>query len=209
MRPWPLSRSLAPQPLGRPCIPAELDAYSLQTLLGGRFSWVDSLALHLDYHRSSKTLCPFAFPSAYAAQLRDRSGAIFDFASVERWDAPGPRATADDMPIFLRKCSCRSACSLPSRSSPADSSPAYSALLQPPFLVPTPYYPSSIPRRHSEAKSRECPATDHLLFRAQLPRVVQKSRAFSLGAERRDLVRDRRDTLQFWTFCLVAFIGGD
>lgn len=50
--------------------PEEMNASLLQTLLHVRFRWVDCLALHLDYDKSTQTLSLFRYPSLCAAMLK-------------------------------------------------------------------------------------------------------------------------------------------
>ena len=80
--------------------PNEVNAYSLQTLLGVRFRWVDSIALYPAYDKSSHKFSMFCFPSICASQLESRSGAIFAFASTER-NGLDPRADEDDIAHLL------------------------------------------------------------------------------------------------------------
>ncbi|KAK4101019.1 hypothetical protein N658DRAFT_567046 [Parathielavia hyrcaniae] len=82
--------------------PSELNAYLLHALLRVRFRWVDSLALHLDYDRSTRTLSLFSFPSICISQLRERSGTIFAFASTELQPAD-PRADENDIAHLLEE----------------------------------------------------------------------------------------------------------
>jgi hypothetical protein len=69
----------------QPLIPTETNAYLLDRLLRVQVRWVDSLARHLDYDKSSRTLSLFRRPSARVAMLRfgATGAAIFAFASDE------------------------------------------------------------------------------------------------------------------------------
>lgn len=199
-----------------PLFPAELNAYTLHTLLGVRFRWVDSIALHLDYDRSSKTLCLFAFPSACAAQLRNRSGAIFAFASAEGRDAPDPRGDEDDIAHILEEVllSLRLlfAQSLKSRR-------LFRRVFSPeeaPFTRPDTLLPQLCSEKTLELGNGTWVPRDRRIYYAARDFPVLYERVELLAKELngvrpksvRDLLRDRRDTLQFWTFWLVAIIGG-
>ena len=199
-----------------PLFPAELNAYTLHTLLGVRFRWVDSIALHLDYDRSSKTLCLFAFPSACAAQLRNRSGAIFAFASAEGRDAPDPRGDEDDIAHILEEVllSLRMlfAQSLKSRR-------LFRRVFSPeeaPFTRPDTLLPQLCSEKTLELGNGTWVPRDRRIYYAARDFPVLYERVELLAKELngvrpksvRDLLRDRRDTLQFWTFWLVAIIGG-
>jgi hypothetical protein len=83
-----------------PLDPAETNAHLLLTLLHV-IRWVDSLALHLDYNRSSRTLSLFRFPSFRAAMLQSR-GPIFSFASLEKRSFD-PRTNEEDIAQFMRE----------------------------------------------------------------------------------------------------------
>ncbi|KAI1366327.1 hypothetical protein F5Y08DRAFT_135931 [Xylaria arbuscula] len=83
--------------------PQEINAYPLQTLQRVRFRWVDSLALHLDYDKSSRTLSLFEFPSMCASMLQNNnSDAILAFASIES-HAADPRGGREDILSFLQE----------------------------------------------------------------------------------------------------------
>ncbi|KAK7743148.1 hypothetical protein SLS53_004233 [Cytospora paraplurivora] len=82
--------------------PEEINAYLFEVLLHVRFRWVDCLALHLDYDKSTQTLSLFRYPSLCAAMLKRDPGTIFSFASVEQFSAD-PRADNTDIEAFLRE----------------------------------------------------------------------------------------------------------
>lgn len=195
--------------------PVELNAYLLHTLLDVRIRWVDTLALHLDYDKSTRTLCLFAFPSACASQLRDQSGAIFAFASTEGREAPDPRGDEDDVAQLLKEIllSFRLLFAQSRKSRQhfrRTFDPAKTPFAHPDTLLP--YICSEkilggdeiwIPRdRRIYYAARDFPV---LYQRVELL-ATELSRARPNSV--RDLLRDRRDTLQFWTFWLVAIIGG-
>src|SRR5271170_5287848 len=52
-----------------PINPAEMNAYLLYSFLKVNIRWVDTLALHLDYDKSSRTLSIFKYPSICAASI--------------------------------------------------------------------------------------------------------------------------------------------
>ncbi|KAJ6447146.1 hypothetical protein O9K51_01921 [Purpureocillium lavendulum] len=194
--------------------PTELNAHILHEILGVHFRWVDSLALHLDYDKSTHTLSLFAFPSQCVHMLYSR-GPIFAFASNEPDGAEDPRADADDIRDLLREvlmsyrllfAQCRKARKLFRRISSSDEIP----FSQPDALL-----------------SVLCVSKSHNLSAEYLPEdrpVYFIPRDFCMLSERLqlilrdlenvrpksmvDLVRDKRDTVQYWTFWLVAIIGG-
>ncbi|CAK7212518.1 hypothetical protein SEUCBS140593_001530 [Sporothrix eucalyptigena] len=152
--------------------PDQLNAYLLSTLMRVKFRWVDTLALHMDYDKSTRTLSLFSFPSICVAHLQARAivnmdnndgasaakppagGAIFAFSSLEVY-AADPRADEDDIAHFLQE-----------------------------VLVS---------------------------FRLLFGQSAKSRKVFREGAKPtsiRDLINDRRDTLQFWTFWFISVFGG-
>ncbi|KAI0387827.1 hypothetical protein F5Y04DRAFT_286805 [Hypomontagnella monticulosa] len=87
--------------LWTPIYPREVNAYVLHNILRVRFRWVDSLALHLDYDKTSRTLSLFEFPSVCVKALQER-GTIFAFAS-SGIDAVDPRADSEAIDSMLRE----------------------------------------------------------------------------------------------------------
>ncbi|KAJ5121671.1 uncharacterized protein N7515_009632 [Penicillium bovifimosum] len=85
----------------QPLHPDETNAYLLHVLLRVHIRWVDVLALHLDYDKSTRTLTLFRYPSFCAAMLRGR-GSIYAFSSIENASAD-PRAKEEDIEQFLRE----------------------------------------------------------------------------------------------------------
>ncbi|KAK0639178.1 hypothetical protein B0T16DRAFT_462878 [Cercophora newfieldiana] len=195
--------------------PVELNTYLLHTLLDVRFRWVDTLALHLDYDKSSRTLCLFAFPSACAAQLRDRSGAIFAFGSTEGRDAPDPRGDEDDIAQLLKEVllSFRLLFGQSSKSRRL-----FRHVFDPaktPFAHPDTLLPYLCSEKTLEGDEAWIPRDRRIYYAArdfpvlyQRVELLAKELSRARPATVRDLLRDRRDTLQFWTFWLVAIIGG-
>ena len=197
--------------------PSEVNAYLLYTLLGVRFCWVDSIAQHLDYDKPSRTLSIFSFPSICASQLESRSGAIFAFASTEK-NGVDPRADEDDIAHLLEEIllSYRllfGQCEKSRKLFRGVFSPANLPFPQPDTLL------------NVLCGQRQLTLdTSHTNFLPRDRRVYYAARDFPVLYERVELLakelggarprsmsgllRDRRDTLQFWTFWLVALFGG-
>lgn len=60
-------------PVWQPLHPTETNAHLLHVLLNVRIQWVDMLALHLDYDKSSRTLSLFGYPSFCLEMLHSRN----------------------------------------------------------------------------------------------------------------------------------------
>lgn len=195
--------------------PSELNAHLLHTLLRVRFRWVDTLALHLDYDRSSRTLSLFSFPSVCASQLRKRRGTIYAFASTEMQPAD-PRADEDDIAHLLEVLvSFRLLFGQSAKSRKLFRhvfSPAEAPFPQPDTLLP---YLCSEKQLGAGAEPAWMPKDRRVYYTARdfpvlyervelLAKELNGAKPKSMG----DLLRDRRDTLQFWTFWLVAAVGG-
>ncbi|KAF2190686.1 hypothetical protein K469DRAFT_733374 [Zopfia rhizophila CBS 207.26] len=84
-----------------PLDPAETNTHLLLTLLHVRIRWVDCLALHLDYNKSSRTLSLFSCPSFCVAMLQSK-GTIFSFANTEK-NSFDPRAGERGISQFMRE----------------------------------------------------------------------------------------------------------
>lgn len=193
-----------------PLNPAETNAYLLTTLLHVKIRWVDCLSLHLDYDKSSRTLSLFSCPSFCIAMLQSR-GPLFAFASTEKraWD---PRANEDDIAQYMREVllSYRLLFGQHTRSRKL-----FPQIYRPPARLPTPdeLLPVFCMAKHMDG--RIFPGDQPMYFAAQhfpvlserielISKELKNSRPTSIT----DLIRDRRDTLQFWTFWLVSIIGG-
>jgi hypothetical protein len=87
--------------LWRPLNPEETNAYLLHVLLGVQIRWVDTLALHLDYDKSTKTLSLFRYPSFCLEMLRSH-GMIYSFSSIESYPED-PRANEEEISLFLQE----------------------------------------------------------------------------------------------------------
>jgi hypothetical protein len=189
---------------------AEMNAYFLCNFLSISINWVDTLALHLDYDKSSKTLSIFRFPSLCVVTL-ENSGALYAFASPDPNEVDA-RADFDDITEILRE-----------------------ALLSYRLLFGQKQASRKYFRQLAESKDIRIENPDaflHQICTTKLfnrPSVPQDRftyyapRDFPILGERvallekelrgarpknwRGLIRDRRDTTQYWTFWLVAIFG--
>ncbi|KAK2875215.1 hypothetical protein FQN49_001685 [Arthroderma sp. PD_2] len=197
-----------------PLYPMETNAYLLNALLRVRIRWVDSLALHLDYDKSTRTLSLFAYPS-FCLEMLSSEGAIHSFASVDR-SGIDPRANKDGVSHLLLEV-LLSYRLLFGQS--AKSRKLFRQSFQPPgkagcridSILPLLCTRNQIPF----SQSLGMPADKPIYFASQdfpilqerieiIAKELKDSRPSSLSS----LIRDRRDTLQFWTFWLVLIIGG-
>jgi hypothetical protein len=186
--------------------PAETNAYLLQTLLHVQIRWVDCLALHLDYNKSERTLSLFSYPSFCITALESH-GAIYAFASAEKRSFD-PRASEGDISQFMREVLLSYRLLFgqhdPSRKlfkhtlKPTGQTPdeLLSILCMEKNVNPalTPNLPLYITAQHFPVLSKriELIATD-----------LKACRPSSMG----ELLHDRRDKTQYWTFWLVSIIG--
>lgn len=197
----------------RPLHPEETNAYLLHVLLDVQIRWVDTLALHLDYDKSTRTLSLFRYPSFCLKMLLSR-GLIFSFSSIEGFPED-PRANEEEISQFLQEVllSYRLlfAQSAPSRRlfrqiytmSDLRNHPADSLLFQ------------LCTQKRIGQKWTVLPADKPLYFAARDFPVLY-DRIELLSKDLRDarpssilgLIRDRRNVLQYWTFWLVAIFGG-
>lgn len=191
-----------------PLYPKETNAYLLQTLLRVQIRWVDTLALHLDYDKSSKTLSIFAYPS-FCLNTLHTGGMIYSFANIDHGDAK-----PDDISQLLREVllSYRllfgqsgpsrklfRRCFTPSSIPPCEMDPLLPLLCTNALL---PHISSDIPPDLSiYFVARDFPVYSERI--ELITKELRDARPKSLA----DLVRDKRDTLQYWTFWLVAIIG--
>lgn len=195
--------------------PQEINAYLLQVLLRVRFRWVDSLALHLDYDKSTRTLSLFAFPS-FCASMLENQDPISAFASVEH-HAVDPRADLDDIISLLREVllSYRLLFGQTPKSRKVFrriSSQVSTLGAGPDTLLHLLCTSKQISTQSDESWLPE----DRTVYFASkdfgvlydrvelLAKELENVRPQSMG----DLVRDRRDKLQYWTFWLISIIGG-
>jgi hypothetical protein len=183
-----------------------------------RFRWVDTLALHLDYDKSNRTLSLFAYPSVCAeARLTDH-GAVFAFASTEGKGAPDPRADEEDIRHFLGEVllSFRLLFGQSAKSRKLFRcvfSTADTPFPQPDTLLLRLCSKTQVCDAANDASAWMAP-DQHIYYAARhfpvlyervelLAKELQAAKPKSVA----DLVRDRRDTVQFWTFWLVAIFG--
>lgn len=196
-----------------PLYPTETNAYLLHVLLRIHIKWVDALALHLDYDKSSRTLSIFSYPSFCLKTLLS-GGVIYSFASIESYGVD-PRANKDDISQLLREVllSYRLLFGQSARSRRL-----FRQIFKPPEK---PGYQIDLlllllcTRKQLPCLSAHIPIDRPVYFSARdfsvlseridlIAKELKDARPNSIG----DLIRDRRDTLQFWTFWLVSIIGG-
>ena len=84
-----------------PLAPAEMNIDVLSTVLHVRIHWVETIALHLDYDQATRTLSLFRFPSFCVATLRSE-GTLYSFASTIRHSAD-PRANREDITDIMKE----------------------------------------------------------------------------------------------------------
>ncbi|CAK7200405.1 hypothetical protein SEUCBS139899_003100 [Sporothrix eucalyptigena] len=210
--------------------PDQLNAYLLSTLMRVKFRWVDTLALHLDYDKSTRTLSLFSFPSICVAHLQARAilnmdnhdgasdakppagGAIFAFSSLEL-HAVDPRADEDDIAHFLQEVL------VSFRLLFGQSVKSRKVFREVYRQTEAPYHqPDTLLARLCSEKCSEVPMLppDRSIYYAARDFPVLYRRIELLADELkgakptslRDLINDRRDTLQFWTFWLISVFGG-
>ncbi|KAE9371883.1 hypothetical protein N431DRAFT_468037 [Stipitochalara longipes BDJ] len=190
---------------------SDINGYLLHTLLRVNIRWVDTLSLHLDYDKSTRSLSLFRHPSFCVAMLQSR-GAIYAFASTELYPID-PRATSEEITHFLKeillsyrllfgqaKASRRFFRNILKSETVLGCNP--DPLL--PLLCLDEYFahPLVPPDRTAYVTPR-----DFLVLGSRLERLANEinvARPKSLT----DLLHDRRDTLQYWTFWFVAIFGG-
>jgi len=190
---------------------SDTNAYLLHTLLRVDIRWVDTLALHLDYDKSTGTLSIFRYPSFCIAMLQSK-GAIYSFSSTEQHPAD-PRATEEEITCFLRetllsyrllfgqsKPARRFFRNMLSSGSVSDSNldPLLRSLCLDHYFAHS-FVPADRPVYVT--------ARDFLVLGERLELLAAELRG-TKPKSWRDLLRDRRDTLQYWTFWLVAIAGG-
>ncbi|CDM31101.1 hypothetical protein PROQFM164_S02g001251 [Penicillium roqueforti FM164] len=195
----------------QPLNPEETNAYLLHVLLRVQIRWVDTLSLHLDYDKSTKTLCLFRYPSFCLEMLRSH-GLIYSFSSNESFSGD-PRSNEEEISLFLQEVllSYRLlfAQSAPSRKlfrqiytmSDLQSYPTDSLLFQlcTQKRIALTMLPTDKPIYFA---ARDFPVLyDRIELMANDLKDARPSSIFSL-------MKDRRDTLTYWTFWLVAMFGG-
>jgi hypothetical protein len=197
-----------------PLNPAETNAHLLTTLLHIRIRWVDCLALHLDYDKSTRTLSLFSCPSFCVAMTRSK-GPIYAFASTER-KSFNPRANEEDISQLMREVLLSFRLLFGQNNY---SRKLFPQIYQQPerMSATDPLLPILCMTKniHKTPETPSLPSDQPMYFAAQhfpvlserielIAKELKNSRPTSIA----DLLRDRRDTLQYWTFWLVALLGG-
>ncbi|KAI1294397.1 hypothetical protein F5Y03DRAFT_372921 [Xylaria venustula] len=190
--------------------PQEINAYLLQTLLRVRFRWVESLALHLDYDKSTRTLSLFAFPSMCFFMLQN-GDAILAFESTEG-SAADPRGNRHDIQSFLQKILISYRLLFAQKVFRRIGTPNMM-----PHTAADTLLPLLCTNKHLKRNSENewLPEDRPVYFASKdfavlydrvalLAKELENVRPRSMG----DLLRDRRDKLQYWTFWLISIIGG-
>ena len=191
-------------------VPAEVNAHILSAILRVRILWVDTLSLHLDYDQATRTLSFFRFPSFCVASLRSR-GALYSFASSER-HSPDPRASYDDITDILNETllsyrlffgQSRASRDIFRRlyKNTLEFSRSEDKLLYK-ICAQTRFQHAAVPNdRPVYYAEREFPILGERIKLLMKELKAVKPRGW------KELLRDRRDTVQYWTFWLVAIIG--
>jgi hypothetical protein len=196
-----------------PLYPRDTNAYLLFTLLRIQIRWVDSLSLHLDYDKTSRVLSLFRYPSFCISMLQSR-GAVFAFASTEL-NSFDPRADEDDIRHLLKEVllSFRllfAQCPRSRKLFPRIYNPAKTMCEHVDPLLPV-----LCMTKHLSHPSKLMPDDQPIYFAnlhfpvlferiEHIAKELHAAKPNSMG----DLLHDRRDKLQWWTFWLVAFVGG-
>jgi hypothetical protein len=184
--------------------------YLLHTLLRLHIRWVDTLSLHLNYDKLTRSLSLFRHTSFCVAVLQSR-GAIYSFASTELYPID-PRATSDEITYFLKE----TLLSYRLLFGQAKASRRFfrnilksetvlccnlDPLLRPLCLDEYFAHPLVPPDRAVYVTAR-----DFLVLGSRVERLANEldvAKPKSLIA----LLHDRRDTLQYWTFWLLLALG--
>lgn len=194
-----------------PIDPLETNAHFLQMLLRVDICWVDALSLHLEYDKSTRTLSLFRYPSLCVAMLESR-GALYSFASTER-NAPDPRANHEEITCILHE-------TLLSYRLLFGQSKRSRRVFRRLFACNPILKHNADPLLHSictkKVFTNQFVPQDRMTYFGHRDFLVLGDRLEMLGKELkgakpkgwRDLVRDRRDTMQYWGFWLVAIVGG-
>lgn len=194
-----------------PIDPLETNAHFLQMLLRVDICWVDVLSLHLEYDKSTRTLSLFRYPSLCVAML-ESGGALYSFASTER-NAPDPRANHEEITSLLRETllSYRLLFGQSKRSRRI-----FRRLFASNPILKHNADPFLHPICTKKVFTHPFVPQDRMTYFGHRDFLVLGDRLEMLGKDLkaakpkgwRDLVRDRRDTMQYWGFWLVAIVGG-
>lgn len=198
-------------PSRSPINPAKFNIHVLSTFLGIRVQWVDTLALHLDYDQTTRTLSLFRYPSICVYNLSKGSTAIYAFASSD-WRSPDPRADSNDIQsimeeillsfrlLFGQSVAGRKHFRRLFKSSPelqANEDRMLFALCAEAHIEPE-FVPEDRPTLFLDR--------DFPVLGGRIKLLIEDLKE-SRPEGWRQLLRDRRDTLQYWTFWLVAIFG--
>ncbi|CAG8166267.1 unnamed protein product [Penicillium nalgiovense] len=197
----------------KPLHPEETNAYLLHVLLHVNIRWVDILALHLDYDKTTRTLCLFRYPSFCLEMLQSR-GLVYSFSSIEGSSAD-PRANEEDISHFLQEVL------LSYRLLFAQSAPSRKLFRQL-YTMPNMHIHQNdsllfrICTQKRIGQTLTMLPTDRPLYFAARDFPVLYDRIELIAKDLIDarpssivgLFRDRRNLLQYWTFWLVAIFGG-
>lgn len=194
---------------GSPISPTKFNVQVLSNLLGIRVQWVDTLALHLDYDQTTRTLLLFRYPSLCVKEWR--SSVIDCFASSD-WRSQDPRADSDDIRSILRetllsfrllfgqsKAGRKHFRRLVKTSVELQGhGDQLLSVLCAEFHVEHPTVPKDRPIYFLD---RDFPVLGGRI------KLLMQDLKESRPEGWRQLLRDRRDTVQYWTFWLVAVFG--
>ena len=196
-----------------PIYPGDTNIHNLHNLLNTSIHWTDTLALHLDFDKSARTLTLFSSPSICLDMLKHH-GSIYSFASTDS-STIDPRGTEEDIAQFLqdillsyRLLFAQSAASrkLFRQSYEPSKELGYQVDSLLPLLCTSKelgllseFMPRDRPIYYA---ARDFPVLFHRMELLVSELRVTKPKSI------RDLLHDRRDTLQYWTFWLVSIIGG-
>lgn len=194
-----------------PLNPLEMNAHLLHTLLQVEIRWVDTISLHLDFDKSSRTLSIFRYPSFCLSMLQSRR-AVYAFADADRTNYD-PRANYDEITDILHETllSYRLLFGQSKRSRKV----FRNHLKTNPILSHNPDSLLKLICGHKNFVHESIPQ-DRPVYFAPRDFPALSKRMELIGAAMREakpkdwksLLRDRRDTTQYWTFWLVAIIGG-
>jgi hypothetical protein len=187
-----------------------MNAYFLVSFLNISIRWVDTLALHLDYDKSSRILSLFKYPSICIATL-EATGALYAFASPDSPDLD-PRADFDTITEILQETllSYRLLFGQEkvSRKYFKQLADSHSSLIEnpDPFLfqlcATKLFTHPSVPQdRFTYFAHRDFPVLGERV------ELLEKELRGTKPKDWKGLVRDNRDTTQYWTFWLVAIFG--
>lgn len=194
-----------------PLNPSEMNAHFLHTILQIEIRWVDTLSLHLDYDKSTRTLSIFRYPSFCLAMLHSK-GTVYAFEDRDKISIDR-RANYDEITDILHETllSYR----LLFGQSKKSRKVFRNHLKSNPSLSHNPDSLLKLMCGHKNFAHEYVPGDRPIYFAPRdfptLSKRVELIGAAMRGAKPKDwksLLRDRRDTTQYWTFWLVAIIGG-